>query len=101
MNMMLHTSRYTHEGKVWNFLRYDRSNKVVLENEHGKNKTEQNLTASFGPVPLFKWPDPKVDLPEEGILPNISVNELFLFSYSHLTFLFQKKRIIRIIMMTI
>lgn len=62
--------KYTHAGKVWNFLRYDRSNKIIVENEADKNKTDQPPSTpvpTFGPVPLFKWPDTKVDLPDDSI----------------------------------
>ena len=68
--------RYTHAGKVWEFLRYDRSNKLVIENESGANKTEQRSTSPspvFGPVPLFKWPETKIDVPEESTSSNANV----------------------------
>ncbi|CAF3652930.1 unnamed protein product [Rotaria sordida] len=51
--------KYTHAEQVWDFLRYDRSNQYVSENQNG---------SSFGPIPLFKWPDAKVTLHEERIL---------------------------------
>ena len=58
---------------MWEFLRYDRSNKVVFENESGANKTEHPTSPSpaFGPVPLFKWPDAKNDSPEESLVFNV------------------------------
>ncbi len=68
--------RYTHAKKVWEFLRYDRSNRLVLENEGGINKTEQQPPSplpAYGPVPLFKWPDTKHDSPEESMLFNANV----------------------------
>ncbi|CAF4411275.1 unnamed protein product, partial [Adineta steineri] len=61
--------KYTHAGKVWEFLRYDRSNKIVVDNENVANKTEQRSTSplpAFGPVPLYKWPEAKVDVQEES-----------------------------------
>ncbi|CAM4739728.1 unnamed protein product [Rotaria magnacalcarata] len=61
--------KYTHATKVWEFLRYDRSNRLVIENEGGTNKTEQQSPSplpTFGPVPLFKWPDRKGDSHEES-----------------------------------
>lgn len=69
-------ARYTHAKKVWEFLRFDRSNKLVCENEGGANKIEQPTSPvpTFGPVPLFKWPDVKGESPEESMLfnPNVS-----------------------------
>ncbi|UJR30270.1 hypothetical protein I4U23_017808 [Adineta vaga] len=59
--------KYTHAGKVWKFLRDDRSNKLVTENEI--NKPDQNPTSplpTYGPVPLFKWPEPKIEVTEEA-----------------------------------
>ncbi|CAF4085833.1 unnamed protein product [Rotaria sp. Silwood2] len=60
--------KYTHAEKVWDFLRYDRSNQYIAENENGINKN----TSSFGPIPVFKWPDSKVYLHEETILMNVN-----------------------------
>jgi hypothetical protein len=68
--------RYTHAAKVWKFLRYDRSNRVVVEGDSNINKTEPPVTSpppAFGPVPLFKWPDTKIDLPEESMLFSTNV----------------------------
>ncbi|CAF4403412.1 unnamed protein product, partial [Adineta steineri] len=48
--------KYTHSEKVWNFLRYNRS-----------NNNQSYSTTSFGPVPLYQWPETKNDLPEETI----------------------------------
>lgn len=59
--------RYTHAGKVWDFLRNDRSNKLVTENE--TNKTDHPPTSplpTYGPVPLYKWPEPKTEITEEA-----------------------------------
>lgn len=73
--------RYTHAKKVWDFLRYDRSNKLVSENDNGINKADQQPTSplpTFGPVPLFKWPDIKIDSPEESMLFNQNVIKNFL-----------------------
>jgi hypothetical protein len=39
--------------------------------ESGVNKTEHPPTSpssTFGPVPLFKWPDTRTDLPDESML---------------------------------
>ncbi|CAF3372079.1 unnamed protein product [Rotaria sp. Silwood1] len=58
--------KYTHAGKVWDFLRYDRSNQFVGVNDNVINKN----VSSFGPIPLFKWPDSKVHLQEETISMN-------------------------------
>jgi hypothetical protein len=66
--------RYTHAKKVWEFLRYDRSNRLVVENDTGINKPEQRSPSplpAFGPVPLFKWPDIKIDSPEESLVFNV------------------------------
>jgi hypothetical protein len=74
--------RYTHAGKVWNFLRYDRSNRVVLEGDSNINKTEHQPISpppAFGPVPLFKWPETKTDQPEESMLFNVNQNKIFRF----------------------
>ncbi|CAM2703017.1 unnamed protein product [Rotaria socialis] len=60
--------KYTHAEKIWNFLRYDRSNQYVSGNASEVNKN----MSSFGPVPLFKWPDLKVHLPGERVLINNS-----------------------------
>ncbi|CAF1130028.1 unnamed protein product [Rotaria sp. Silwood1] len=63
--------KYTHATKVWEFLRYDRSNRIVSEGDSGVNKTEQQPSSPlpvFGPVPLFKWPDTKSDSSEESSL---------------------------------
>ncbi|CAF2133241.1 unnamed protein product [Rotaria magnacalcarata] len=60
--------KYTHAEKIWNFLRYDRSNQYVSGNASEVNKN----MSSFGPVPLFKWPDLKVHLPGERVLINDS-----------------------------
>ncbi|CAF4088818.1 unnamed protein product [Rotaria sp. Silwood2] len=65
--------KYTHATKVWEFLRYDRSNRLVTESESGVNKTEQQPSSPlpvFGPVPLFKWTDTKADSSEESLLLN-------------------------------
>ncbi len=73
---MLFFLRYTHAGKVWNFLRYDRSNRIVAESDSGTNKTEQHPTSpspAFGPVPLYKWPEIKIDSPEESTVFNANV----------------------------
>lgn len=59
--------RYSHAEKIWNFLRNDRSNKLVSENEF-------HSTSSFGPIPLFKWPDQS----EEIKLLNENVKICFL-----------------------
>jgi len=40
------------------------------------NKMEQHATSplpNFGPVPLFKWPDTKNDVPEESTSSNANV----------------------------
>ena len=69
--------RYTHAESVWDFLLHDRSNRLVFENDSVINKTEQHTTSSqstFGPVPLFKWPDTKTDSSEESTLINVSVD---------------------------
>ncbi|CAF5148698.1 unnamed protein product, partial [Rotaria sp. Silwood1] len=45
---------YTNATKVWEFLRYDRSNRIVSEGDSGVNKTEQQPSSPlpvFGPVP--------------------------------------------------
>lgn len=71
--------RYTHAGKVWEFLRYDRSNKLVFENE--TNKADQHPTSpapNYGPVPLFKWPEAKAEVPEEPTPTNSNVGVLHL-----------------------
>ncbi|UJR16262.1 hypothetical protein I4U23_003169 [Adineta vaga] len=57
--------KYTHTEKVWNFLRHDRSNRQVSENECYSR-------SSFGPIPLFKWREPKTDSPEESSVTNRS-----------------------------
>jgi hypothetical protein len=60
-----------------------------MENESGVNKTEQQPTSplpAFGPVPLFKWPDIKTDLPEDSMLFNGNVKERFFFIHSILSF---------------
>jgi len=62
--------RYSHAEKIWNFLRNDRSNKLLSENE-------LHSTSSCGPIPLFKWPDIKVDQSEEIKLLNGNVKNLF------------------------
>ncbi|CAF1182417.1 unnamed protein product [Rotaria sordida] len=65
--------KYTHATKVWDFLRNDRSNRLVTENDSGINKTEQQPSSPlpvFGPVPLFKWPDTKSDSSDESLLLN-------------------------------
>ncbi|CAF3367996.1 unnamed protein product [Rotaria sp. Silwood1] len=67
--------KYTHAGKVWDFLRYDRSNQFVGVNDNVINKN----VSSFGPIPLFKWPDSKVHLQEETISMNGNVR-----SFNHL-----------------
>lgn len=86
--------RYTHAEKIWNFLRYDRSNKFVTENElHSKS--------SFGPISLFKWPDPKVDLSEETKLLSGNVKEFLLHIYICLLIFYFRKRINWIIPMII
>lgn len=61
--------RYTYAEQIWNFLRYDRSNKSASENESPS-------VSSLGPVSLYKWPDPKVDSAEEKTV----LNGMFLFS---------------------
>ena len=73
--------RYTHAKKVWEFLRHDRSNKLVSEADGGVNKLEQPTSPvpTFGPVPLFKWPDIKGDSPEESMLFNPNVNSFVLY----------------------
>ncbi|CAF0738248.1 unnamed protein product [Adineta steineri] len=48
--------KYTHSEKVWNFLRYNRS-----------NNNQSYSTTSFSPIPLYQWPETKNDLPEETI----------------------------------
>ncbi len=60
MKMMYSIHRYTHAEKIWNFLRYDHSNKVVTENE-------LHSTKSFGPISLFKCPDRKVASPNGNV----------------------------------
>lgn len=72
MNFSL--GRYSHAEKIWNFLRYDRSNQFVFEHENLINKTE----SCFGPIPLYKWPDCKVPQSEETILVNLNVNKVFI-----------------------
>ncbi len=61
---------------MWEFLRFDRSNKLVCEGEGGANKSEPSTSPlpTFGPVPLFKWPEIKIETPEESVLfnPNVS-----------------------------
>jgi len=66
--------RYTHAKKVWEFLRYDRSNKVVSENDNAANKSEPpaSPTPTFGPVPLFKWPENKAESSDESTVHNVN-----------------------------
>jgi hypothetical protein len=75
--------RYTHAEKIWNFLRYDRSNKHTSENElHSKS--------SSGPIPLFRWSDSKLNRPEETILLNGNVRKKkFFFEIYSSDFFFQ------------
>ena len=58
--------RYTYAEKIWNFLRYDRSNKSASENE-------LSSMSSSGPLPLYKWSDLKVDSTEEKTVLNAQV----------------------------
>ena len=69
--------RYTHAERVWEFLRYDNSNKLVVEGESEKHKLEQQPTSplpTFGPVPLFKWPETKLELSEESMSNNVNLS---------------------------
>ncbi|CAF1269415.1 unnamed protein product [Adineta ricciae] len=58
--------KYTHTEKVWNFLRYDRSNRQVSDNDC-------HSMPSFGPLPLFKWAEPSDEIPmsiENSLCPS-------------------------------
>lgn len=57
-------SRYGHAEKVWHFLRYDRSNKLL---------SGTDPSADCGPVPLFKEPEPKMEKAKEGETPKENV----------------------------
>lgn len=81
LNIKSFIDRYAHTEKVWNFLRYDRSNQHVYNNENQLNKSSPN----FGPLPLFKWTDSKADSIEETILINVNINEsCFSFVINHI-----------------
>ena len=54
MNFLIH--RYTYAEKIWHFLRYGHPEKQQLENE-------SLPTSSWGPVPLYKWPNPNEEVP--------------------------------------
>lgn len=60
--------RYSHGEKIWNFLRYDRSNKFLGDNE-------SLSTSLLSPIPLFKWSESKIQS-DEIPLSNRSVNDL-------------------------
>ena len=57
-------SRYGHAEKVWSFLCYDQSNKLLSGNDP---------STGCGPVPLFKEPEPKVEKAKEGETPKENV----------------------------
>lgn len=68
--------RYSHAAKVWEFLRYDRSNRLVTESDNAANKSEQQSPTpvpTFGPVPLFKWPETKADSHDESTSINVNI----------------------------
>ena len=82
--------RYTHAEEIWNFLRYDRSNRLVSENENRMQNNESHSKSSFGPIPLYKWPQSKVHQPQGQILTNRLVNEYLIFIFFAYIFIFQK-----------
>ncbi|CAF0997935.1 unnamed protein product [Didymodactylos carnosus] len=56
--------KYSHAEKVWKFLRNDRSNKLV----DGEDRKSNEQSSFQGPIPLYRWPDSKIDTAEDGIL---------------------------------
>ena len=73
--------RYTHAKKVWEFLRYDRSNKLPGEFDSEKHKNDQqpvSPTSGSGPIPLFKWPEQRTDLSEEFMSIHVCLVDIVL-----------------------
>ena len=75
--------RYGHAEKIWNFLRYDRSNKFPSENPN---------SSSFGPIPLFQWTETKGDKSDEihSNVERVNLRHIFVSFRRFAFFLFQK-----------